>query len=319
MHQSCKRLPSNIGCVLHSRLCWTTNIMTKRNCLRSMRRWWCTQASLHGRYGVARSLHHTCMLPCCSWMNTSQMALGDPIRLSGAASPDLLEEPPIFYLCYVKGAARTSMALVLMDQIMLCKNFQLWDVFPGLAKSLSCAHAKKVLSSADPVNIAFMNATLSQQGSIRRAHDVLTWLGTFVNVRNSRGHLDDPDLIKTWNSTASRQAQVTGRKRAALLNLLPCLPEIIDTLLDFVSRVGTGGKCYAEEVFANFRIMPGFTTKAFKPIWNNRLSVTPKSFHSMLKLSMGLFERKPVLICKMWEKHTARRHVNAVIYTPFFL
>ena len=224
----------------------------------------------------------------------------DPLKLSGkVAPPDMGEH---FTLCYVKGAARSASLLVLLDQIRLSCATSIWDLFPGLASSVQAIRAVKVVVADDPVAIAFQNASLSARGSIRRAPCTLTWLGTLHLIRESQPQLDGSNIISKWNDQSTKTAQIVGAKRVSLLQLLSCDADAVDVLLAFVSRVGTDGKCFSEDCFANKRIMPGFTPKNFSPSWNGKLRVTAQSFLSMLKFLIVQFERKPKPLRRLYDK-----------------
>ena len=224
----------------------------------------------------------------------------DVLKLSGkTCDPSHCD---FFTLSYVKGAARAATLLVLLDQILLSTGDKIWDHFPGLASSVQKIHAAKVNVSDDPLAIAFSNATLSQRGSIRRAHDTVTWLGTLHLLRQHNPNLDGTTIVNKWNSQCTRAAQLVGSKKSSLLNLLACRVDEILLLLSFVSRVGTDGKCFAEDCFANKRIMPGFAPRSYSPTWNGRLRVTPESFHTMLQALIIRFERKPKALRRLYDK-----------------
>jgi len=60
---------------------------------------------------------------------------GDPVLLSGKTAPESYGE--VFTLCYVKGAARASTLLVILDQVMMAGDANIWETFPGLASTSS--------------------------------------------------------------------------------------------------------------------------------------------------------------------------------------
>ena len=228
------------------------------------------------------------------------ITLHDPLKLSGKVAPP--DKGDYFTLCYVKGAARSATLLVLLDQIRISCPNSIWDMFPGLASSVQAIRAVKVVVADDPVAIAFSNANLSARGAIRRAPCTLTWLGTLNMIHESQPQLDASNIILKWNEQSTKAAQIVGSKRTCLLQLLHLDADAIDVLLAFVSRVGTEGKCFSEECFANKKIMPGYTPKNFSPSWNGKLRVTPQSFLSMLKSLIVQFERKPKAIRRMFDK-----------------
>ena len=228
------------------------------------------------------------------------VTLHDPLKLSGKPAPTDMGD--YFTLCYVKGAARSGTLLVLLDQVRLSCATSIWDLFPGLASSVQAIRAVKVVVADDPVAIAFSNASLSAMGAIRRAPCTLTWLGTLSLIRESQPQLDASSIVAKWNGESTKVAQIVGTKRTCLLQLLNCDADAVDVLLAFVSRVGTDGKCFSEDCFANKRIMPGFTPKNFCASWNGKLHVTAQSFLSMLKSLIVQFERKPKALRHLYDK-----------------
>ena len=92
-----------------------------------------------------------------------------------------------------RGAARMASALVLADQLMInfCNDpLRIATHCQELASSLSCIYARVHFLSTDETEIAFANAKLSNRGSIRRAFDTVTWLGTLCKLRKANPNLD---------------------------------------------------------------------------------------------------------------------------------
>ena len=121
-----------------------------------------------------------------------------------------------------------------------------------MARSFSCIIAKLGSLADSEEAIAFENAKLSVRGSIRNAHDVVTWLGVFSLMKKKQHSFDPSALVNKWNKDASKQSQITGWKMA-LMNLLTLENEAIDLLIAVVSTHGEKN-CFTEEAFSNKKI-----------------------------------------------------------------
>ena len=69
------------------------------------------------------------------------------------------------------------------------------------------------------VAIANFNANFAARGSIRQAHDVLTWVMK-LRLLETSGANDPKVILDRFNAQASRRAQLVGQKRTSALNLL---------------------------------------------------------------------------------------------------
>lgn len=96
-------------------------------------------------------------------------------------------------------------------------------VNPELLRSMTAIKCKACLHLSDRASVALENAKLSARGSIRRAHDVVTWLGKLVMLKSTG--LDPAAVLKRWNDMATRESQVTGNKRVCCLALLDAAPQ----------------------------------------------------------------------------------------------
>ena len=183
---------------------------------------------------------------------------GDPLLLSGRRSDKALAISDVcprvcFWAAYVKGQARSCTTLTLLDQCLV-NEIDLDAVCPNLLHTVKRIKARREIASDDLTSIALANAHLSGAGSIRRAHDVTTWLGKLVLLR---GQGADPGAVITrWNSMSSGRSQLTGQKRVCLLNLLEKAPPgTVDFLINLASQVAE--RLFPEEAFANKKILPG--------------------------------------------------------------
>ena len=135
--------------------------------------------------------------------------------------------------------------------------------------------------SHDLMKVAFTNAKLSSRGAIRKPHDVACWL-------SKMGMLVDPGLkaesaIKAWNLEATRESQLTGQKRVALLALLCAPAGTKKLLLDHASYFGSAS-AFSEECFAAKNLFPGFVPRSVPDkTWRSRLSITDAGFLLFLR------------------------------------
>ena len=139
---------------------------------------------------------HTCRALVDQYLVDTFLTEHEPLLLSTKVSPN--QGLGAFWTCFVKGAARSATALVLAEQAMVCCRSSGGDVAeycPDLARSFSLVHVRVHVTSQDDTAIAFENAKMSSRGSIRKAHDVVTWLGTFTMLRKSNVGLDASALL----------------------------------------------------------------------------------------------------------------------------
>ncbi|CAJ1461118.1 unnamed protein product [Effrenium voratum] len=202
---------------------------------------------------------------------------GDPILLW--SGPQGSSEGPSGWVHYVKGAARSMTLLFLASLAMKCE-WKLEILHPALFESMRVIWARRATLSTDIKRVAFANAALSSRGSIRRAHDVPTWLSK-LSLLCTKGFKADA-AIKAWNMEATRESQLAGQKRVALLFLLSAPPGTAELLLKHTSEFGSQS-AFAEEAFSNKAIQVGAVTKTGDKIWSKRLTQTAASFVMMIR------------------------------------
>lgn len=205
---------------------------------------------------------------------------GDPLLLVAA---DSVPPDAIFWLRYVKGAARTC-SLLLLAYVAMRQGWDLPLLCPYLQESMLAIYCRQELFVADAESLAFANAKLSARGSIRRAHCVLTWLGVFQSMKVSDSGPGPSDLIKRWNAQSTREGQLQGAKRAALLQLLSLKEDSVSLLLRHLSDFGSG-TAFPEDAFSHKRLLPGGCPRGVSVSskdWNTRLTVTVRGFNTML-------------------------------------
>lgn len=200
-----------------------------------------------------------------------------------------------FWLSYVKGAARSA-TLLMLAHIAIENNLDLTVLCPYLHESMLAIYCRTELLVCDAESIAFANAKLSARGAIRRAHCVLTWLGVLQRLKDKG--LTASEVVKRWNSTATKEGQLAGAKRQCLLQLLGLPPSSMSILLAHLSEFG-GGTAFHDDTFSQKRLLPGGTTRGCSKEWQQRLTVSESGFNLMLRYIDSQHRRKlPGTRCK---------------------
>ena len=123
---------------------------------------------------------------------------GDPILVYHRASVDLGGP---FHWLLVKGHARISNAYVVLLLLCLWLDFdldRLQLVNRDLWHSFCCIWARVEFVLPDYQTVAFRNAQLSAAGSIRRKHDVFTWVAKIRGIMNATANRSVNDVISKW-------------------------------------------------------------------------------------------------------------------------
>ena len=158
------------------------------------------------------------------------------------------------WCAYLKGAARSSMALFIAAMAMK-NDWNLPILAPQLYISMQVIHCRRGILSTDLANVALENATLSRKGSLIKQHDVATWLSKLMLLR-SHG-LNPTQILQTRNSRSTKDAQIVGAKKVALMNLLDTSHEVVAVLLAHASEFGDR-VAFSEECLSNKQILPGY-------------------------------------------------------------
>ena len=186
-----------------------------------------------------------------------------------------------------------------------------WDLTvlcPQLHLSMLSMYCRNELLIGDVESIAFANAKLSARGSIRRAHCILTWLGVLEGLKEKG--LTASEVVKRWNANSTKESQLLGSKRTALLQLLGLSRTSIKLLLQHLSEFGSN-TAFNEDTFAQKRILPGGTFRGgVTKEWQQRLQVTEDSFNLCLEYIHAQHQRKlPGTRCK-YSKSAIEEAVN---------
>ena len=170
--------------------------------------------------------------------------------------------------------ARACTLLTLLD--LICDSGSAPHFAPLLASATVVSARVEV--HADVVSVAIANASISARGSIRLAHDVITWAGKLVKLAD-QGVVAET-AIPVNNAQASQATAVRGARKTALTHLLrPECRSALKTLVELVGLVGPSQVFWEEHCWANKRIMPGYRNQyhAGSKVWQGTLRVTPKS------------------------------------------
>ena len=161
--------------------------------------------------------------------------------------PDVQSSPIQFWTTYVKGSARACALLFLASQVIE-RQWDLTCLAPDLQRSLTAIFARRAVMTTDIQSVALANAKFSQQGGIRKAHCVLTWVGK-LSLLQQNG-LNAEEVLKTWNSQATNAGALGGNKRVAVLNALKMPSDCVQLLIRHLSEFGDKSAFY-EDAFSN--------------------------------------------------------------------
>lgn len=193
-------------------------------------------------------------------------------------------------LGHVKGMARFAVLMAPLVWLWkLTPAQKVIDVFPLLFQTARVIRV--VIESHSTVTaVALRNAQLSQRGSIRKAHDSITWVAKLNMLRDKSQ--DPSNVIKTYNLSASSNAQLNGMKRVAVLALMSVSKEALDVILDCVSLLGFDHCPWIDEAWSFKKAMPGFMPRLSTELWSRRLTITEASFLLMVKWQSNMQKKK---------------------------
>ena len=234
---------------------------------------------------------------------------GDPLLLYQHSAENLAEDAhgPIFYTCYIKGAARATSILFLAHVLIMHLKADVPSLQPTLQQSLTRIMARVSLIATDAASVALENAKLSARGDIRQAHDLSTWLSK-LQVLKLKG-LSPTEILRRWNDSCTKSAQILGSRRSAILQLLDLPTDSIDLLLAHSSHFGEA-TAFTNETFANKRLSPGYSPRGVEKSWQKRLTVTHEGWRLFIRFVHCSQDRKPPVLRKKWEKDALEEALN---------
>ena len=219
---------------------------------------------------------HTCRQLLDEYLTNTVMTQNDPLLLCQGEKQG---SPTQFWATYVKGSARACTMLFLASQVIE-RQWDLTCLAPDLQRSLTAIYARRAVMTTDMQSVALANAKFSQQGGIRKAHCVLTWVGK-LSLLQQNG-LNAEAVLKTWNSQATDAGALGGNKRVAVLNALKMPSDCVQLLIDHLSEFGDKSAFY-EDAFSNKKLAVGAKARSGNRLWNDRLTVSEAGLTMMLQ------------------------------------
>ena len=136
-------------------------------------------------------------------------------------------------------------------------NIQVSRLLPKLFETLVRIECITEIQNPTTESVALSNTQFGQRGTIRKAHDLYSWV--VVLKRISGDDMDRAKLaINKWNNDYNtRDFKITGNKKLAITYMLSAPTEGLEVLLAQVSAMGTDMAVTNEESMAEKRIYPG--------------------------------------------------------------
>ena len=133
-------------------------------------------------------------------------------------------------------------------------------------------------------HLRFYNLGASNRGAIRKAPSALS----FVYGLRSLNTNNAEDILRSWNSTAPKSDQVTGRKSIVVALLLQLKLELLHKLQGCVSLFGWDACPFTDDSLSSKKLYPGSTFRTSRipkgSPWFTRGQVTEASFKLFIDL-----------------------------------
>ena len=202
-----------------------------------------------------------------------------------------LTQEPLFFSCYVKGAARATTLLMLAHVTMYVLKVDLDTFSPTLFQSMLAVTCRLGIAATDQTSIALENARLSARGSIRKMHDVITWASKLMTLKQKG--LSPTEIIRRWNDSSTAAASLNGGKKTSVLALLDLPNDCMEILIQHISEFGPDQSAFTDKCFSNKKIMPGFMPRCNgDKQWQRRLTITEEGFLLFVQYVHQLHKRK---------------------------
>lgn len=234
---------------------------------------------------------HTCRELLEEYLCSGFLTESQPLLLWATQEDKALPQCD-FNVRYVKGMARSCTLLATISILSDLKICALTH-FPELAQSLVLIHCNYEMH-ADMTSVAIANAHHSNRGAIRAPHDLLTWV-TKLRMLETGCSIGPTAILERFNSTAISKRKVVGNRRVSALALLNknCRSGC-DKMIQLLSHVGLKAVWWSEDSFCNKKLLPGFTPRTNRNVWNAALSVTEESFLNWVeRLNRQQMNKKP--------------------------
>ncbi len=204
----------------------------------------------------------------------------------------------IFSLGYVKGLARSVTALAVIA-VSYKHNIDLQGTHPKLWESLRRVYIVKELGTENTLHVLMRAAKLSVRGSIRKPFNCLEWT---ICMRKLKNEIDDTSIITRWNSLASSEHKLHGRKHQSVACLLKLPDSVLERYLTHVQDHGWDHTCWNEDVLGEKRIHVGFKHGANTAAWSRRTIVSEASELMMIEHCEKLWEDTPGVLRRKFTK-----------------
>ena len=205
----------------------------------------------------------------------------------------------IFSLAYIKGMARSSMALFVAG-VCLEKNIDLKASNFTLWNSLRVVWVVHEAVGSD-INVVMRAAKLSVRGSIRRPYNCIEWA---VCLRHLKKYSEESSVVKTWNKQASQDQKLQGRKYSAVNMMLTLPVEILDAYIEDVQSWGWDNTWMHEDALGEKKLHVGAQHGCHTAEWGRRLRVTVNSELLMIKHCNSRHVETPVTLRKKISKES---------------
>eukprot|EP00959_Pyramimonas_sp_CCMP1952_P040659 850123-Pyramimonas_sp.AAC.1 len=198
-----------------------------------------------------------------------------------------------FSLAYVKGMARACTLLTLLDVILADGAQEFLDTFKTVVDSAKVITIR-VQIAIDRIALAVENAKLAQRGRIRKANNVVTWAGIVLELK-AHGITDPQTLVRAWNEKcATKEAQIIGQKRTALLSILSLSDHALNTLFEIVAENGWEHSPFTEDFLASPKLKKDWYQRNVSKAWQHRTKVTSKAQELMMDTLQVHYRTLPV-------------------------
>ena len=168
------------------------------------------------------------------YLTSSVQSASEPLLLYQGPEDQVhkcsLTQEPLFFSCYVKGAARATTLLMLAHVTMYVVKVGLDTFSPALFQSMLAVTCRLGIAATDQTLHCFGKRTALSKGLIRKMHDVITWGSKLMTLK--RKGLSRTEIIRRWNESSTAAASLSGgRKNIEFPN--DCMEILIQHISEF--------------------------------------------------------------------------------------
>ncbi len=145
----------------------------------------------------------------------------------------------------------------------------------GASVSRIHGHILKAGSLSDD---AVLNLTLGAEGSLRRAPNIITWVGLLSTLKAKAGFNDFEGLAKAFNKKVGNRLQLSCAKAMGVRQIIDAWPAPVTALVStHVSNFGWDRCAFSDDSVASKKILPNYQPKAQNMLWLRRSKITEAS------------------------------------------